>query len=70
MDRFWQVLEECSLGDLGFAGDPFTWQNCSHSCDHYIWERLDRAVADEEWRTHFLNFSVRNRDPVTLIIDR
>ena len=29
MDRFRQVLEECSLGDLGFAGDPFTWRNCS-----------------------------------------
>ena len=24
MDRFREVLEECSLDDLGFAGDPFT----------------------------------------------
>jgi len=63
MDRFREVLEECSLDDLGFAGDPFTWRNHSHTDAHYIRERLDRAVADAAWRTRFPNFLVRNGDP-------
>ena len=63
MDRFRQALEECSHGDLGFAGDPFTWRNCNHTCAHYIREWLDRDVADDAWRTHFLNFTVKNGDP-------
>jgi hypothetical protein len=50
MDRFRDVLEERSLSDLGFSGDPFTWRNNSHNSDQYIRERLDRAVADTAWR--------------------
>ena len=49
MDRFREALEECSLDDLGFAGDPFTWRNNSHTDAQYIRERLDRAVADGAW---------------------
>jgi len=63
MDRFRQALEDCLLEDLGFSGDPFTWRRSSHTCAHYVRERLDRAVADVEWRTHFPNFTLRNGDP-------
>lgn len=42
------ALEECSLTDLGFIGDTFTWRNNSHSKESYIRERLDRAVADND----------------------
>lgn len=63
MDQFRQELEECSLVDLGFAGDPFTLRNHSHTDVHYIRDRLDRAVADVAWRALFPNFSVRNGDP-------
>ncbi|KAJ1259810.1 hypothetical protein BS78_10G184600 [Paspalum vaginatum] len=63
MDKFRDALEECSLSDLGFTGDPFTWRNHCGSSDTYIKERLDRAVADEHWRDHFLAFHVRNGDP-------
>jgi len=63
MDRFRHALEDCSLTDLGFTGDIFTWRNNSHSCDQYIRERLDRAVADGAWRARFPDYHVRNGDP-------
>ena len=63
MDRFREVLEECSLTDLGFVGDPFTWRNDSHMSENYIKERLDRAVADEAWCGRFPGFRVINGDP-------
>lgn len=63
MDKFREVLEECSLEDLGFSGDMFTWRNNSHTSLQYIKERLDRAVADGEWRTRFPDFRVRNGEP-------
>lgn len=48
MDRFREALEECGLSDLGFIGDPFTWRNNSHTCEHYIRDRLDRAIGGLE----------------------
>jgi len=63
MDRFREALEECSLTDLGFVGDPFTWRNDSHMSENYIKERLDRAVADEAWCGRFPGFRVINGDP-------
>ena len=63
MDRFREALEECSLTDLGFVGDPFTWRNDSHTSENYIKERLDRAVADEAWCGRFPGFRVINGDP-------
>ena len=63
LDRFKGVLEECELHDLGFVGDVFTWRNkqdqgCSHTR-----ERLDRAVANADWRMRFTLVQVRNGDP-------
>lgn len=43
MDQFKEALEFCSLTDLGFEGDVFTWRNNNHNCEGYIRERLDRA---------------------------
>ena len=62
MDRFRLAMEDYKLSDLGFKGDVFTWWNNSHH-DQYIRERLDRAVADDEWQAKFPGFSVRNGDP-------
>lgn len=63
MDKFRLALEDCLLDDLGYSGETFTWRNNSHTSDNYIRERLDRAVADVEWRTRFPNVGVRNGEP-------
>jgi hypothetical protein len=63
MDRFRETLEYCRLHDLGFDGDIFTWRNHNHIAADYIRERLDRAVANEEWRRRFPCARVINGDP-------
>lgn len=56
-------MNECELQDLGFSGDIFTWRNNSHHAGGYIRERLDRAVANEEWQQRFPHVQVHNGDP-------
>jgi hypothetical protein len=63
MDRLKEALEDAKLHDLGFSGDPFTWRNNSKTSENYIKERLDRAVASQEWCAHFPNYRVINGDP-------
>jgi len=63
MDRFRRALEDCSLTDLGYMGDMFTWWSNSHQSDNYIREQLDRAVADAAWCNRFPNIRVTNGDP-------
>jgi hypothetical protein len=60
MDQFKKALEFCSLFDLGFEGDVFTWRNNNHICENYIRERLDRIVVNVERRTRFLGLRVIN----------
>lgn len=38
--------------DLGFSGHPFTWNTCRFGSE-FICERLDRALANEDWCTRF-----------------
>jgi hypothetical protein len=52
MQEFQQTLEECNLVDLGFRGPKYTWSNCREG-RAIIKERLDRGVANMEWRTWF-----------------
>lgn len=63
LDRFKEALEECNLHDLGFLGDCYTWRNNNHDAQHYIRERLDRAVATPEWCSRFPEYRVINGDP-------
>lgn len=63
LDSFKHTLEDCDLSDLGFTGDVFTWRNHHHNSEDYIKERLDRAVANGEWRARFPCVSVHNGDP-------
>ncbi|XP_026451997.1 uncharacterized protein LOC113352388 [Papaver somniferum] len=45
------------LIDLGFQGDPFIWTN--HQKDeNIIMERLDRAMANQRWRTTYPHAAV------------
>jgi hypothetical protein len=53
----------CELDDLGFVGDVFTWRNKQTKSSSHIRERIDRAVANAEWRMMFPFVQVRNGDP-------
>lgn len=76
MENFRMTLLDCGLRDLGFTGDKFTWRNKNHDADHYIKERLDRAVGSREWCARFPAYKVINGDPrhsdhrpVTILIE-
>jgi hypothetical protein len=63
MVKFREALEDCGLHDLGFVGDAFTWRNHHHNATSYTKERLDRAVANSEWRARFPLVRVINGEP-------
>jgi hypothetical protein len=63
MEAFRRALEFCELEDLGYVGDPFTWRNNWHMAEGYVRERLDRAVANIEWRCMFPLYKIINGDP-------
>ena len=63
MDRFREALVDCELQDLGFEGDVYTWRNNNRRAQGYVRERLDRALANMEWRAHFATVQVLNGDP-------
>ena len=49
MDQFSTALVNCQLTDLGFTGSKYIWTN--GRCDgNFVKERLDRAIANSEWR--------------------
>ncbi|KAA3461526.1 reverse transcriptase [Gossypium australe] len=52
MESFREALEECQLEDMGYSGVRFTWERGNFAATN-IRERLDRAVANEGWRTLF-----------------
>jgi hypothetical protein len=77
LDRFKASLERCELHDLGFIGDVFTWRNKQLKGRTHVRERLDRAVANGEWREKFPMVLVRNGDmyrsdhrPVIILTER
>jgi hypothetical protein len=63
MDKFRETLEHYRQSDLGYEGDTFTWRNHNHLAENYIRERLDRAVANDQWRARFPASRVINGDP-------
>ncbi|XP_059458331.1 uncharacterized protein LOC132187927 [Corylus avellana] len=52
MEEFRSILEECHLSDMGCIGSKYTWTN-GRSDGTFTKERLDRAVANKEWRSMF-----------------
>ncbi|MFQ6667115.1 hypothetical protein Gotur_033240 [Gossypium turneri] len=59
MEAFRKVLEECSLSDMGFNGNWFTWER-GNLPETNIQERLDRGVANEEWLQIFPEFQIQH----------
>ena len=47
MKEFREVLDECGLMDLGFRGEKYTWKG--KRSRGLVLERLDRAVANNNW---------------------
>ncbi|XP_030970704.1 uncharacterized protein LOC115991098 [Quercus lobata] len=52
MQQFRYAMDECGFIDLGFLGPWYTWQK-HFSAGHSIWERLDRALATNDWLLRF-----------------
>ncbi|KAK2640212.1 hypothetical protein Ddye_028007 [Dipteronia dyeriana] len=53
------VVDDCDLGDLRFSSPKFTWNNKRYGQDN-IQERLDRFLANTQWRDTFLNNRVEH----------
>ncbi|XP_041027017.1 uncharacterized protein LOC121267238 [Juglans microcarpa x Juglans regia] len=49
MVLFREALIDRNLYDLGWKGDRFTWSN-THGDESFTKERLDRVIANTEWR--------------------
>jgi hypothetical protein len=49
MENFRDALSDCDLTDIGFCGVPYTYDN-HRSGDANVRVRLDRVVADSNWR--------------------
>lgn len=50
--HFWEFMDSVDLIDLGFKGPLFTWHQGN------LFERLDRALANEAWFRNFPNSSI------------
>lgn len=58
MQGFRDAIEGCGLKDLGYSGYKFTWSN--KYGDNFIEERLDRALATDEWLDLYPSFVVNS----------
>ncbi|KAL2929163.1 hypothetical protein RDABS01_034574 [Bienertia sinuspersici] len=59
MDGFRELIDDCSLHDLGYQGSCFTWQR-GVTMETLIRERLDRFLACEDWCNLFPSREVRH----------
>jgi hypothetical protein len=59
MIEFRDTLEDCDLPDLGFSGQPFTWDNRQDGRAN-VKARLDRACGTEEFCQLFQVLRVRH----------
>ncbi|KAK6126675.1 hypothetical protein DH2020_039583 [Rehmannia glutinosa] len=59
MEKFQRAVEDYKLSDLGFIGNRFTWTN-GQADERNIMERLDRAFANEQWKSLFVFYQVQH----------
>ncbi|XP_074336841.1 uncharacterized protein LOC141674013 [Apium graveolens] len=58
LEGFKDAVCDCRLLDLGFVGNPFTWEK-SRGTALWVQERLDRGLVTQEWKTIFPSAEVR-----------
>ncbi|KAF9608733.1 hypothetical protein IFM89_010865 [Coptis chinensis] len=61
---FLDMMDDCELLDLGFVGSIYTWTNRQNG-RHRIWERIDRMMANEVWRSRFSDCRVLHEVPTS-----
>ena len=60
MDSFRSYIEDCNISPLVFNGPRFTFDN-KHSDHSRTIERLDWALANDEWKNQFSAASLQHR---------
>lgn len=60
MNDFKEVMEQCSLNDLGYKGPSFTWCN-SRKGKARISERIDRYLPNLSWHQKFPHATVTHK---------
>ncbi|KAF4379607.1 hypothetical protein F8388_023624 [Cannabis sativa] len=61
MAEFQQALDKCSLVDMGYDGQCFTWLNKRQGAAH-VQERLDRFCCNQDWHELFPSGNVCTGD--------
>lgn len=52
-------INRCNLMDLGAVGSKYTWKGPLYNGHSKVYERLDRALCNDEWRLGFPNAFVK-----------
>ncbi|KAJ6908857.1 hypothetical protein NC652_019960 [Populus alba x Populus x berolinensis] len=62
------AIEECQLTGIPLLAFPFTWER-GRGTDHWVQERLDRAMGTGPWCTelHNLTTSISDHNPLLLV---
>lgn len=56
---FQDCMNSCKLIDLGTIGPKYTWRSLMYHGGHRIYEKLDCALGNEEWRFRFPDAQVK-----------
>ncbi|KAK9670069.1 hypothetical protein RND81_13G174700 [Saponaria officinalis] len=59
IDAFRDVVEFCGFREITYIGHPFTWSN-GRGGDENVQERLDRAMATDEWIDMYSSSSIHH----------
>lgn len=57
ISAFRECVDVCSLRDLGFSGNKFTWCKCREG-SHCISECLDRVLVNSQWWDLFPSMAI------------